>query len=219
MIIIYHPINLVYLASVKTGSVSVKRYIENTLHYQYYNYHIARSNHRDNYQPNLMNFYLHSTITQVKQNVPGAENFKFFTSIRNPYKKLVSFYEYRYQEGWHLSPRENILTGVTYDWRTFETWIKSMYDKHGHCHVDKSIYYENNIPACDYYIDTDNLYADLDGLLQRYDIYKPNIERKIRNKGPEREKPIEEYYTPELKQIVEESFKWEINKFNYECKN
>lgn len=29
-------------------------------------------------------------------------------------------------------------------------------------------------------------------------------------------KSCEEYYTPELKQIVEESFKWEINKFNYE---
>lgn len=210
MLIIYHPVNLVYVPTVRSGSTSTRRYIEKTLHTQYYNYHIARSKENINYLQN--NFYIHTSINQVNQYVNG--DFKFFTTIRNPFEKLVSYYESRYTEQLIDYKFHNLISGPNYSWNTFEEFLYSVYDINGDLHIDKKIYYVNGIPACHHYVQTENLYNDLDNLLKKYNIFVPDIPKKVLNKSSR--KDVSTYYKDSnLIDLVYQSYSWEIEKFKY----
>jgi len=210
MLIIYYPINLVYIPTVRTGSTSIRRYIERTLHLQYYNYHIARA--KTNINPEKHNFYIHSSIAEVNQYVAG--DFDFFTSVRNPFEKLVSYYESRYAEKLIDCKWPNLISGSDYSWNTFTEFLLSVYNIHGHVHLDKNLYYLNNIPACQHYVQTENLYNDLNNLLKQYNIYVPDIPKKVLNKSNRKE--VSSYYKDsKLIDLVYESYSWEIKTFNY----
>lgn len=210
MLIIYYPINLVYVPTIRTGSTSIRRYLENTLHSQYYNYHIARS--KTNIDPEKHNFYIHTSINEVKKYITGE--FNYFTSIRNPFEKLVSIWECRDNENWYGKNVHNMLKSPVVCPDNFEDFLRSLYDINGHLHVDKEIYYVNSVPSCHHYVQTENLYNDLDNLLKEYNIYVPNIQKKILNKSIRKE--VSAYYKDStLIDIVYKSYSWEIEKFKY----
>ena len=210
MLIIYYPINLVYIPTVRSGSTSTRRYVEKTLHKQYYNYHIARS--KENIDCLQNNFYIHTSINEVNRYVKG--NFKFFTTIRNPFEKLVSYYESRYTENLIDYKSHNLISGPNYSWNTFEEFLYSVYNTHGHIHLDKNLYYLNNAPACNHYIKTEDLYNELDCLLKDYNIYVPNIEQKTLNSS--KRNNVKNYFNNDkLIDLVYKSYKHEIDMFGY----
>jgi hypothetical protein len=210
MLIIYYPINLVYVPTVRSGSTSIRRYLEKTLHSQYYNYHIARS--KTDINPEMHNFYIHTSINEVLKYIPGT--FNFFTSIRNPFEKLVSVWECRNNEDYHSKHIRNMVKSPDKIEKTFEDFLRKLYDLNGHLHVDKEIYYLNGSPACQHYVQTENLYTDLDNLLKQYNIYVPNISKKKLNKSV-RKKVSTYYKDSKLIDLVYQSYSWEIEKFNY----
>ena len=148
-----------------------------------------------------------------------------FTSIRNPYDKLVSYFMARWAKYQHqgTSSRWKTLAGRTFNvgnpiYRTrgdtdielFRSWVK-----HGGEVMDRDKYMIDEQVCVDFFIRYEHLHNDLrqvcDHLSIPFDLSRlPKFKM-----GHRKAIPLEDYYDDKTLKIVQEKYAWELHRFNY----
>lgn len=156
-----------------------------------YKWHVPRNNN---------NFYNHDTVSSVYEKIKNKTIFKDyfkFTSVRNPWDKMVSMYHWLYKAD---------------NKRNFESWLMS-------CDWNKNtltqFYKLNNKIIVDEFIKYENLKEDIINICDIIGIsfnekYLLHLKRKAK-----KDRNYKDYYTEKTKKKVEEKFKSEIIDLNY----
>ena len=146
------------------------------------------------------------------------KNYRTFTVVRNPFDRILSLYI------WGIDPQIGDYTSE----KNFESFVKSVRDNK-YSEFNKVRYRtqldwitdKEKIVRVDNILRFENLQEDFDKLMSVYNLKKMNIE-KI-NTGEEKLKKIgklkknyREYYNQEIKEIVENLYKEDIEYFNYQ---
>jgi len=151
----------------------------------------------------------HLTYREMAKILPGniLEGYKKFTIVRNPYDRLVSEYYFSQK---HVRIYKN-----------FEEFVKKalhldlftrvwLFDGHLETQTSYLINENKNFQSIDYIFK----YENIDECFQYLkNITNKDVTQHLR-KSLERKK-FQEYYTPELKQIVQEFYKEDFINFNY----
>lgn len=138
----------------------------------------------------------HIMLPNILKNLPECVNYKRICAVRNPFDYYVS----RYYWGLRKNPK-----------LTFESAIKNPIRPH---YIDPCLI--QGIPSCDYYIKFENLEEDLMNVCHELGIpcdisILPKHKAGVRPPNTD----YRTFYTDELKQIVSERHKMEIEKFGY----
>jgi len=135
----------------------------------------------------------HATMGKIEKLIPDQELGMVFTCVRNPWDRLVS--------GFHYYRKRNKLQN-----KTFEDWIRgkdwySLTTPQAHFFTDDQV---------KYVLRTETLSKDFQVIQEFFQCYK-----KVGKTNASKHKPYQEYYTPELVDIVAERHKKDIDRFGY----
>lgn len=155
----------------------------------------------------------HRWVRDLTQ-LPNFDKMIKFTVIRNPFDLLVSYMEYRW--GWHLRGRIEQLPRLD-TIELIKEYVKE--DKEWHVPMLKKFLYwqlfdDEGNSKCDYAIIYDKLneglkeFADLAGIKFTENVGKRNTSRR-------KHKDYRDYYDDELRTLVEEKCKRELDMFNF----
>lgn len=141
-----------------------------------------------------------------------------FTTIRNPYSKMVSLFYYlekrnkkRLKKG--LEPQDlRINNNIESDVLRFRNWLYN-----GGLILDRSKYFLNGALGVDFFIRYEHLFSDLKTVCNKLDISTDILKNLKHQKPGVNKKPIptEEYYDTHSRKLIEKKYDWEINYFGY----
>ncbi|MFT6906957.1 MAG: hypothetical protein ACJAS1_003630 [Oleiphilaceae bacterium] len=136
------------------------------------------------------------------------EQYFKFSTIRNPFDKMVSAYFHfeKYQN------RDKYLSDNLTDVKRFQDWVKG-----GGKILDKDIYMINGKVAVDHFIRYEHLKDDIEEVCKKlnldYDLDDlPNLKAEHRD----RSLPYRSFYDSETEKLVRELYDFEIEYFGYE---
>jgi hypothetical protein len=206
---------VIFIHIPKCGGIS----IENTIHKELGGDSFISRNQLINLPPKQDNkeytkLYLHSTLSDYKKYIGNEEikDFYIFSFVRNPWRRMVSHYEYLIKQMYNKSINEN-------DILTFPSFVQ----------VYKTNILMYSFKSYDYYLKDDKIEKiNFIGKLE-------NINEDLKKVGDDIKMEIKEvlhmnqtdpilkehenwrdYYNPGLKDIVYKTFKYDIEKYNYE---
>jgi len=155
-------------------------------------------------KPKLMDCRPHIKAPQLKKTMNDSgldwENFHSFTSVRNPWDRMVSRYEYGHKNekstyNKHVSNSDN-----------FDEFLFSLHEATEATFEDAAFDSRGNY-LFDDIIKVENLEDDLNRITKKIGIVSVHIPHK--NENPRR-KSITEYYSESSKEFVREEYSFEI---------
>ena len=148
-----------------------------------------------------------------------------FTTIRNPYDKLISYFSSKLAKKQNYNPSKRALAfarrtldlgkpidrirGHT-EVELFRSWI----EKGGDC-IDREKYMIDNEVCMDFFIRFEYLHEDIRHVCNQLGLpFEPQRLPEFK-KGKRTQRPIKDYYDERTRQIVEAKYAWELREFNY----
>ena len=134
----------------------------------------------------------HTTYKNLLNSYPIIETYFKFAFVRNPWSRMVSFYEFRLRQGKSNS--------------SFDTFLNT----HPHCPQFDWVSL-NGVISLDFVGKFENLISDFKHICEKLSIPNPTLPHK--NKSSYQH--YSTYYTEDLKNIVHDHYTDDINAFNY----
>lgn len=157
-------------------------------------------------------YYAHQRATMLKP-ILGDDiwnNYFKICSVRNPYEKLISTFFKLYP---HMNSSDPSLDALFYSWVTAGQLAE-------HSTKDSVIYTIDNELCVDYVIRYENLYEDMNEVCTRLDINWNeslfNVLKKDETILPSKDDLIKRLITPEIKEIIDVWYAFELSHFNYQ---
>ena len=176
-------------------------------------------------------FYQHCNVNACERGFKKRgwdfNSYKKFSTLRNPWKRYVSFLMYKINKG---NKYKNATETELAEWNQLEKIqgkkCSEAFDRHGRNEVDFLKFIIKQNPSQDTFVLNKNgeIAIDILGDLDNFDSHFLNFREKVglpnipslkhSNKSSYK-KPHTEYYNQELIDMVAEKEKWIINNFNY----
>jgi hypothetical protein len=168
-------------------------------------------------------WYNHMPLKKIEELMDASqfsEYFKF-TTIRNPFDKMVSLFKYLERRKNKLKrnnpaasvPDFNINDDIKDEISRFRDWLKN-----DGLVLDRGKYFMDENPAIDFFIKFENLQKDLLKVCKQLEI-SPEILNQLPYKkrgGKNNQITTKSYFDVECQTLVENLYHWELNAFNYE---
>jgi len=165
----------------------------------------------NNHNTNTILWFPHKSAKHIREDI-GEEIFNQylkFCVIRNPYDTIISAYFW-----------SKAYYNITHDFKTYcKQYCKQNMVSRNNNYIrhDNNRLFIDNQPVCDYYIRYEHLKEDTTQLLEKLGITNYNLDDLPHHKGGFRpkDKPYQEYYDDETRELVYETFKQIIDMFHY----
>ena len=125
-------------------------------------------------------------------------NMETFTTVRNPWDRLVSLYSYKSKFVKDLNPKN------------FEDFIHKMYEQDGYLEFRYFVVGSNGKKLVDHAMKVENIKKDYINFMKRY-----NLNLRITHKNKSNRTNYRTYYNEDTKELVRKYFEHEIDKFKY----
>jgi hypothetical protein len=151
-----------------------------------------------------------------------------FTTIRNPFDRLVSRFFHREKAKEHHSRRRrwtafgNRLLGIgspedrvrgKTDVSRFRSWIRNG----GYRVTDREVYLIDGDVCVDTFIRYEDLHAGIAHVCEQVGVpFEPELLLNFKSGMRNQTTPVREYYDPRTRGIVEEHYAWELEHFGYD---
>ena len=225
---ISHRHKFVFIAIQKTGSGAVRHALNEYSDIA----SIDHSNQTDTLNfPNLESHILGSHLTAkevnklfFKNNSKKFKSYFKFAFVRNPWDRMVSWYEHMKAEPWITNSRIQNYIKLNYSLSDF---LRSEYEMTNNKKNKTSYYFGYNKyyegragkNLLDFIGKLENLQEDLDIVCDKIGITRQKLKhfnkRSRRSSGKRKHKHYTEYYDDESQQIVAEKYAKDIEYFNY----
>lgn len=198
--IISNTHKFLFVATTKTGSTSIQKYLEP-----------YKSEHKITHLDGSYN--KHCPLKIIYNKFPYIKNYFKFAIVRNPYDWIVSWYHYRKSNS---IPRGNRNPNCT-DNISFKQWLidpeSSAYNKTGIglTMSQMDVIEGNDEITLDFIGKLENLQQDFDTVCDKIGIPRQQLSYKNKSKHNR----YTEYYDDETKSIVAERYAREIELFGY----
>ena len=172
-------------------------------------------------------WYNHMPASSIQEQIGHEiwDRYFKFTTIRNPFDKLISLFsvqlahkqEYSRSKKMLEFARRTLGSGKLIDTIQGNTEIelfRSWMAKGGYI-IDRDKYMIDSEVCVDFFIRFEQLHEDIRQVCHQLSIpFEPHLLPEFK-KGKRSNIPFSEYYDEDTRQIVEEQFAWELREFNY----
>lgn len=202
---ISHKYKCIFIHVPKTAGTSIEAALD--MHGQYKNVGIEPTKARKNAESFFGGGLQHMPAKKLMLRVKNYNEYFSFSFVRNPWDRFVSAAAFR--GGLRRAKRGPLaINGFR---RRFKTLLLNP-RQNKHFFTQSHYLYRDKELLVNFVGKFENLDADFDVVSKKLNL---DIQLEQRMKTPDRKRPYQEYYTPEMRDSIGEKYLEDINNFNY----